>query len=269
MSWYQTSQAMFKTFGLETKLAHTFLKNYEAYYRKNRKNPKEANKKFHEQGVVNLGYYKLSDGIKPIIDYYGKPSMELPELIYFCIARPNIVCNQLGNIDFGAFLGQKDDFFVIGNVMENAMDFKNDYDDFKDAIAHELQHFLKTLYGNRTLHYAPTHENLVISYYSEPFEVQSHSHDIAKRAMQDIRDLFDFRIQNAPSNKKQEIVTKVQNNKDSLIKKFFIPELKNFFRGMSEEAKTELPEDIRRQYYISALKNFNVFFDQFIKEISD
>jgi hypothetical protein len=267
MNWYKKSQAMFQTFGLEEKLTKAFIQAYNSILIKN--SLKTINRKFDKEKFISLGNYDLSESFKPIIDYYGKPKMRPPKEINFVIVKPHVIKSVGETIDFGAFFAQTTKGFFIGEVLENFMELTIEYKNFIYSIAHELQHFLKTLYGNKVLGYSHKYNNAVIDYVSEPCEIQAHSRDIAKRAIDDIKELFAARMQSLFPQEKRNVIEKIKKDKDQLIKRFFVFEIKNFFELINKNALTnELPQEIKKQYYISALKNFNVLFDRFIEEIS-
>lgn len=262
MNWYKKANAPFQTFNIENKITEAFINAYNLFIQKN----KNSNK-LNEYKTIHIGSIHTNI-LKPIIDHYGQPKTPMPEYIDFFLMNKNHPMsnkNEQNKQNESAFFMIWEGRFIIGKKMDDITDFKNS-EDFKYSIQHELQHFLKAIYeGKESPEYTkiPKKQRTKEEYFGDPWEIQSYSQTIAKKAMDDIKDLYSFRTQNTPQQNIPNIKTKITNSKDMLINKFLLMELRNFF----DKSKANLNPDARKQYYLSTMKIFNRLFQQFVSEL--
>ena len=251
MNWYKLSQAAFQTFNLENEITQSFLNHYNNYLNLHKNNP-DLQTVFNQKQSLYIGSTNISNAIQPIIQHYGKPQSTIPNNINFVIMSRS---HPKAKNHSAFFLVDKNDF-IIGKILNNITKIDN-LENFTYDIQHELQHFLKSLYEGQSSSNSPN------QYLEDPWEIQSYSHNIAKKAIDDISEIYSFRLEHATKENIPNIKAKLISSKDTLTSKFLVPELKKFI----DRAGQKINEDSRKQYYIATIKNFNKLFDQFVNSI--
>jgi len=259
MNWYKTAQASFQTFGIEDKIAQSFVRHYSEFL--NGQDIPTLQREFDQKKSIHIGSANVSKAIQPIIEHYGEPQTPIPTKLNFVLL--NRTHPSAGN-DSAFFLVHKG-AFIIGKILDKITDFK-DLDNFTYSIQHEFQHFLRSLYVGKTVpDYAKNlkEERSPKAYWEDPWEIQSHSSNIAQKAMDDIKGLYSFRIKNTTPENIPAIKDKIANSKNALVSKFVLAELKKLF----EKCEVNLSTEIRKKYYMATIKNFGRLFDQFINKL--
>lgn len=252
MNWYKLSQAAFQTFNIENKITESFVQAYNNYIQLHKDNP-EFQHVFEQKKSLYIGSMDISQLIQPIIQQYGKPKTDIPKTInFFVMSRKHPQAKK-----HNAFFLVNEGDFIMGKILDQVTQFENP-EEFTYSIQHELQHFLKSLYSGQTS--SPEKEG---KYLSDSWEIQSYALIIAQKAMDDIKELYSFRLELAKPENIPNIKAKISSSKDELTSKFLLPELKKFI----DRAGQKIDEEARKQYYLSTVKNFNKLFDQFVSKI--
>lgn len=269
-SWYKKAQAMFETFGLDEKIVNSFSRHFNDYIKQ--QGIKKAQKELNSNTAIVLGYAIITESLKPIIEKYGV-TKALPKRIAFVIVNnKNKLVSQTPEKTTKAFFDMDEYNFIIGMVLDNLNDFYKQ-NEWKYYISHEIQHFIKSLYegkGNLDTyhkHMEKSPETHLEQYFSNPWEIQSYSLDIAKKAVDLIKDLFTIRTRNMTPQNSKNILLSLNSSRNSLISKYLNAELKNFIKDVGK--KTNVNEDTRRKYYEATIKNFNRFLDKWVEEKSN
>jgi hypothetical protein len=267
MNWYKKAQTMFETFGLDEKIVNSFSRHFNDYIKQ--QGIKKAQKSLDSNTFIILGNAMITESLKPIIEKYGV-TKALPKRIAFVIVNnKSELIDQTQKKTIKAFFNIDEQNFIIGRVLNNLNDFYKE-NEWKYHIGHEIQHFIKSLYeGKGTID--PYYRHMEKSpnahseqYFSNPWEIQSHSLEIAKKAIDLIKDLFAIRTRNMTPQDSKNILASLNSSRNSLISKYLNTELKNFIKDVGK--KTNVNEDTRRKYYEATIKNFNRFLDKWIEE---
>jgi len=257
--------AMFQTFGLEDKLAVSFARHYNDFLRKVA-NPTVRRKElrdFNKSKLLHLGSSNIGDALKPIVEHYGAPQLNLPNRILFALSHPMHPTFKGGaNAYFG--INEEDGVFYIVKSAADLLNVSLDYD-FENTIVHEVQHFLRSLYeGGMT----ETHTEGVGGageierYYGNPWEVQAYAANIARGAVNSIKTVFETGSRGKTPERIESIKEGMQGNKKQFVQHFLLKSIVNFFQQTEEQIGEKFSDDLRKQYYQASLRDFDKLFDQ-------
>lgn len=183
--------AMFQTFGLEDKLVNSFDRHYKNFLRRV-SNPTVRRKElrdFNKSKLLHLGSSNIGDALKPIVEHYGAPQLNLPNRILFALSHPMHPTFKGGaNAYFG--INEEDGVFYIVKSAADPLNVSSDYD-FENTIAHEVQHFLRSLYEGGLTGAHTEGQGEIARYYGNPWEVQAYAANIARNAVDSIKTVFE------------------------------------------------------------------------------
>lgn len=253
MNWYKQSQASFQTFNLEDKIINSFTRSFKNYIAKN--GLKSTQAFLTKNHSIQIGSANISEALKPIIEHYGKPQSDLPKRIDFVFLTPdNPFVTQTTNAVFTKLNGK----FLIGKVIDNLSEFTID-DTFKNSMAHEIQHLLKALYEGRI---QDTREN----YYEQDWEIQAIANNIARNAIESLKNVYNMRIRNMSKEQAHRILLRLGENRNELISMYLVNSVKDYFKEAEKRSGKRMSDEARRKYYIGSIRNFNRMLDEFIGE---
>ena len=251
------AQAAFETFGIEDKITNSFVKNYNAFLRGD---IRKLQRDLDTQKSIVFGSMRTKNLFDPVIAKYDIPQTPLPEEIHFVIMskqHPAVINNSTKHF----FVIDKGNYY-IGRVMEKVNEFEPD-DEFKIKIYHETQHLLHSLYSGET---EPDYNNTRdgdIEYYKDKWEIQSFAAQVARTAIEDIKELYAYRIRKMDPIEIKHLIDKMRSNKDEFINKHFVNKLQGFFQNK------EMSSETRQRYYMTTLRNFGKEFDNFLNELEE
>lgn len=259
MNWYKKATRMFQTLGLDKKLTQAFERHYYKWLRN--QNSNYLQKKFEKQKRIQIGSANLGNSLDPIFEKHGEPQGlggYIPRRVNFFVVYPSeqqekAVFFVSNNYDFNIGIASKD----INNV-------KFGYE-FERSIAHELQHFLRSLYENKP---AASHSYLkdrkAIDYYSDPWEIQAFALKFAKDAIELIESTYMVRLESGNPEMNNIILEKLMRLKPELVS-LATKEAKQYFKRL-EDGGIPVADKLKKQYYVSTISNFNLLFDEMIQK---
>jgi len=252
--------AMFKTFGFEDKLCQSFKSHYIKKISGQPSSPEEIMDRFNDKKFLYLGESNISEGIKPIVDHYGYPQVDIPKKIYFGLLHP-------GNPSFPSNASA---FFYMGSdgvcyILKVTSDPFNVVFDvaFDNTIRHETQHFLRSLYEGFGSHLSAEKDGGIDGYYGDAWEVQAYSGNIANSAMENIKSVFGPKMVNKSPERIEEIKNNLRKNKGLFTSSFLVKSIQRFFDDIELGEDGKLSPEIKRKYYKSAYRDFSRLFDEY------
>lgn len=256
--------AMFKTFGLEDKLVKSFMQHHKKLLSamKDPKVRRKYQRQYFKDKEIHIGSANISDFLAPIIEHYGEPKF-MPRRVKFIIARPDHPINKGG--DASAFFALGEDGSC--SIIKVALNFENiDFDfSFENTIAHETQHFLKSLYyGSLPDYHAAEGGWQIPEYYGDEWEIQAYAMNIARGAIDSIRTVFFAGMENKTPERREKIKASMSNNRMNLASSFLVKSVNKFFEDVEEQTKEEFTPELRKQYYREAFRDFNSMFEEML-----
>ena len=253
---------MFETFDLVEKIQRSFVRHYKEFMRG--RSPDEVEREFQKKKSLFIGSSLLGDAIEPIKEKYGEPKVAFPKKIDFLLMQRNHPSAK----DTSAFFMYYQGSFFIGKVLDSVFDF-NEVKDFNYSIEHELQHFLMSIYGEQTLpDYARDRSKpLTLNrYYGDPWEVQSHSTEIARKALDTVIELYDFRTRKMAKTPQDaiRILDNLDRSKESFINSYVSRDVANFVSKQEAKKKESFPLDLIEKYKKATYGNFIRMIDKWI-----
>jgi len=256
--------AMFKTFGLEDKLSQSFKQHYKRMLRE-MKDPsvrRKYQRLFFKDKEIYLGSANLSELLAPIVEHYGQPKY-LPKRIKFIIVRDDHPINAEGGAN--AFFSVGDDGTYT--IIKVAMSFSNiEFDSaFEDTIAHETQHFLKSLYqGEIPENYAEAGAGQIAQYYGDEWEIQAYSTVIVRHVIESLTTYISMGIEGKSKERTDVILNSMERNKMDLLSSFLIRAVNDFFKQVEERTGDRFSPELRKEYYKHTYRDFNTSFSDMI-----
>jgi hypothetical protein len=254
--------AMFQTFGLEDKLVNSFDRHYKNFLRRV-SNPTVRRKElrdFNKSKLLHLGSSNIGDALKSIVEHYGSPQLNLPNRILFALSHPMHPTFKGGaNAYFG--INEENGVFYIVKPAADPLNVSFDYD-FENTIAHEVQHFLRSLYEGGLTGAHTEGQGEMARYYGNPWEIQAYAANIARNAVDSIKTVFEVGLKNKTPERIDYLKENAKRNKDQFAKSFLLKSVINFFQQTEEETGEKFSEDLRKQYYQASLRDFSKLFDQ-------
>jgi len=248
MSLIVKASEMYNTFGAEDYLVKSFIRHYDNI---RRAIPVEAERVFTTKHYLYLGAANISNVLKPILEHNGTPVIDkIPNRIKFYLMHPNY---KWVKGDMAAlFAVTADNSFIMAKVTDDfANPFSNGVETFKLNIDHELQHFLQAIYKDK---------ERSKSYYESDSEIQAYARTIAKDALNIVKVLYNATLEYASPEKAIRLLTKLQSEKNNLMKQYVDLEVKKFFKA----AQGKISVETQQKYYRFVFINFSRLFDEWL-----
>lgn len=260
MANYRTA-TMFESFGLPEKLSKSFVSHWRQLIRR-AQDPKERRRirrRFRTGKPIYIGGSNVRQILQAIIEHYGEPQIKLPNRVFFGIMQTGAADAAGYNTEANFLMdGVNGEFFVI--IASD--DIFNIPIDIAETISHESQHFLRSLYEGGVTQ-SEEGSNTIETEYGDPWEVQAYAGNIASTVMAHITSIFELGIDGKSEDLIAGMKRQMMLDRDNFVRGFLLKAVNHFFSNIEGHYKETFPVELKRQYYVSALKDFGRLFEKY------
>jgi len=261
MKIYRLSDAMFNTFNLENYTFNSFQKHHQNFIKKY--GPKNAQKLLNTNNIINIGYAKITPYLQKIFEKYGQPKSISTTIYFYIINHEHPWGKNKPDVKNPKAFFIYQNHFIIGLITNNINNIQFNSETLS-LISHEIQHFLRKLYN-------PKENKSNQPYWQQSSEIQAYCYQIAKSTAEDLKELYQFKInlliKNKNLNKLKSFIAFLNNPNTTTQQKIIIQEIKNFIAHLEQQQNIKINEESKKIYYLSAIRNFNKFVQNIIENI--
>jgi len=258
------SQRMFETFGLEDKVLASFQRHHSDFVREYIVAKSDVKKQFKKDKSFFLGSLNILDSLKPIFERHGKPHTKvIPKRLDFYITHTSQAVGKLSGGEVSGYFSNDGSRYLIAKMTSDPFVLDSE-GNLNITIAHEVQHFIKSLYAGNHPHSAAEKEGLIEGYYEKPEEIQAYALTIAKNAVNLLKEMYAIRIDNKGAEFASRILYKMEQTQNDMARTYLARSVLKFFTSREEKYGGKFNDEVKKRYYKAAWHNFMVLFSQFI-----
>jgi hypothetical protein len=245
------------------KLLRHYLRHHSDFVKKYSDKKSDIRKRFKKDKMFFLGSLNILDSLKSIFERHGRPKIKvIPKRIDLYIAHPTSLPSPFIGKESLGYFGLEDGHYSITKVTNDpfVLDVNNN---LGIIIAHEIQHFVKSLYS-REKEYDFQSKEFIGGYFGKPGEIQAYALMIAKNAVDLLKEMYAVRTEGKGAEFIDRVLDKMEQTQNDITKTYLARSVLKFFTLKEEKYSGEFTDEIKKKYYRSAWHNFTVLFNQFI-----